>query len=83
MSAVDFRRLVETAELEGVALEVDDPRHERPLVLSALGVTNATTLRLTLDEGRALFDALAEALGLVTVQRAAEALGDTPTRRAG
>lgn len=80
MSLDDYRRLVDVAAGVGVALEIDDAGRPDPLVLSALGATTATTLRLTLDEGRQLFDALAEALALIAATAGARhAAGrDTP-----
>lgn len=76
-----FRRLVNVmAGQQGLVVEVDGVE-PAPLLLSAIGITNATTLRLTVDEGRQLFDAIAEALGTVEYRHATAAIAagrDTP-----
>lgn len=84
MSRDDFRILVDVDVVpgrpSGIALEVSDAVLDRPLILSALGPFTATTLELDVDEGRQLFDALAQALALITTAAGARhAAGrDTP-----
>jgi hypothetical protein len=84
VSRDDFRILVDVDMIpgrrSGVALEVTDAAAARPLILSALGPFTATTLDLSVDEGRLLFDALAQSLALVTTAAGARhaAGGDTP-----
>lgn len=64
----------------GIALELDGADRARPLVLSVMHESRACTLRLSLEEARALFDALAESITLATVADGARhAAGvDTP-----
>lgn len=80
-----FRRLVDAAGgldvRAGVALEVDDAGHRFPLILTAMRPSSATTLRLSVDEGRQLFDAIAEALATIESLHATAAIAaarDTP-----
>lgn len=85
MSRDDFRRLIDAGDAGGVALEVDDATWAEPLVVTTMSAHGAATVRLSLDGGRQLFDALTEALGLVTAAAGVRAAAgaDTPTLAQG
>jgi hypothetical protein len=90
MNPEEFRRLIPVGppiprRLTGVGVEIEDSAADRPIILTGMGAFTATTLVLTEDEGRELFDALAEAFGYLLAARGAQhAAGrNTPTESRG
>jgi hypothetical protein len=73
VSLADFRRMVDVGPTGWLTLEMLDPHRPAPITLcTSDGAGGAARAELTVDEARALFDALASCLAATTAALAVE-----------